>query len=243
MRWQAVKWRAVLLLAVAVGALVGPSLQTAYGQAGGNPSSVAGVVVDADGVLKKLSVTDRGGRLMNERIAAAKAALAPTISRPSKLRKISLNRLEKAIRDKNAVPTDEMRFLAGLLRVRYVFCYPKTGDIVIAGPAEGWVTNAVGRVVGITSGRPVVQLQDLAVALRAFPPDGPATQMVGCSIDPTQEGLAEMQRFLYQVGSRATPAQTRFIVNGLRASLGLQDVSVNGVPPNTHFAQVMVEAD
>ena len=56
-----------------------------------------------------------------------------------------------------------MRNLAGLLRVRYVFYYPESKDIVLAGPAEGWVPDASGRVVGITSGRPVLQLQDLAV--------------------------------------------------------------------------------
>ena len=49
---------------------------------------------------------------------------------------------------------------------------------------------------GITSGRPVVQLQDVVVALRAFPSGGNATPLIGCSIDPTQEGLAAMQQFL-----------------------------------------------
>lgn len=67
--------------------------------------------------------------------------------------------------------------------------------------------------------------------------------MVGCSIDPTEEGLASLQRFLRQVGSRATPADTQFIVNGLRTSLGMQRVRVDGIPADTHFAQVMVEAD
>ncbi len=31
-----------------------------------------------------------------------------------------------------------MRHLAGLTRLKYVFCYPESGDIVIAGPAEAW---------------------------------------------------------------------------------------------------------
>ena len=95
----------------------------------------------------------------------------------------------------------------------------------------------------MTSGRPVVQLRDLVVALRAFPPGSRGAAVIGCSIDPTQEGLAEMQRFLRSVGSRAVPGQTQFIVNGLRTSLGLQQVSISGIPPKTHFAQVMVEAD
>ena len=85
------------------------------------------------------------------------------LARFSKLRKVSLTRLEKAIDAKDGVVTEEMRYLAGLLRVKYVFFYPDSGDIVVAGPAEGWASDPTGRVVGITTGRPVVQLQDLVV--------------------------------------------------------------------------------
>jgi len=200
-------------------------------------------VVDAQGVLHRQLYSDPGGRLSRQRLAAARASLAPELAKYSKLRKISLNRLEDAVRDKNGVITGEMRYLAGLLRVRYVFYYPETRDIVLAGPAEGWVTSVSGRVVGMTSGRPVVQLQDLIVALRAFPPQGSPTPLIGCSIDPTQEGLAAMQRFLRSTGSFATPAHTQPIRTGLQTSLGMQTVSIEGVPPSTHFAQVLVEAD
>jgi hypothetical protein len=86
-------------------------------------------------------------------------------------------------------------------------------------------------------------LQDLVVALRAFPPDTQGARLIGCSIDPTQEGLAAMQRFLRAQGSGAVPAQTAQIVQGLQTSLGPQTVSINGVSPKTHFAQVLVEAD
>ena len=47
-----------------------------------------------------------------------------------------------------------MRYLAGLTRLEYVFYYPETQDIEIAGPAEGWVVDASGRVVGMESGLP-----------------------------------------------------------------------------------------
>ena len=250
MRWQTIACRAVFLSVLVGVVMAGPTARKAYAQAGGGGAggnqgagNQAGVVVDAQGVLQMRAVTDWGGRLMMQRIASAKASLAPEVGKFSNLRKISLNRLEKAIRQKNGATTDEMRYLAGLLRVRYVFYYPETQDIVIAGPAEGWVTNPVGRVVGITSGRPAVQLQDLVVALRAFPPGEKGTRMIGCSIDPTQEGLAEMQRFLRYIGSIDPRGNTQYIVNGLQTSLGLQTVSIDGVPPNTHFAQVLVEAD
>ena len=134
-------------------------------------------------------------------------------------------------------------YLAGLTRLKYVFFYPETKDIVIAGPAEGWGEDLSGRVCSLSSGRPVLELQDLIVALRAYPPHGNSLNVIGCSIDPTPEGLARMQDFLRQLGGQATPDDTDMIVNGLRTSLGLQKISVLGVPADTHFAQVMVEAD
>ena len=251
MRWQAIVGRKVLFLAAIVTAMAWLSGPAAYGQDdggdGGTTTNQAGVAVDANGVLTKLVVPDAGGRLMRQRVAAAQAALSYDLARPSKLRKVSLNRLEQTFRDKGGVLTDEMRYLAGLLRVRYVFFYPESGDIVLAGPAEGWVTNPTGRVVGLTSGRPVIQLQDLVVALRTFPPDGSKAGVIGCSIDPTKEGLANLQSLLRQVGSTVSGPPSRTAGNQFAAavqrSMGMQDVRVMGVAPDTHFAQVMVEAD
>ena len=52
-----------------------------------------------------------------------------------------------------------------------------------------------------------------------------------------------MQSFLAEFGRQATPNHTEYIVNELRDKLGLQTISVGGIPATTHFAQVMVEAD
>ncbi len=209
-------------------------------------NSVAGVEVDADGVLRMHMFADRGGALTRTRIAEAMRSLDPDIVATSRLRKVSLNRLEDAIAKRIAAgdtPTEAMLYLAGLLRIQYVFVYPETGDIVIAGPAEGWASDLSGRVRGITSGAPVIELQDLIVALRAFPPGGAETPVIRCSIDPTKEGLANLQQFLARLGGGATPNQTNFIVDGLRRSLGLQNVTIGGVPADTHFAKTLVEAD
>lgn len=206
---------------------------------------LAGVYVDAEGVLHKRVFNDPHGQLMKQRASAARASLAHHVASPSKLRKISLTRLEHAIvegHQQGRQITPEMLNLAGLTRLTHVFFYPDSGDVVIAGPAEGWVKDLSGRTRGLESGRPVLELQDMVVALRMFPPGGEHT-VIGCSIDPTEEGLARMQAFLRQIGGRATPADTQSIVDGLRTSLGLQKVRILGVPPDTHFAQVMVEAD
>ena len=242
MRWPLVGYRMVFLLTALAVAASGPLAHLTLGQTV-NPTSAAGVLIDGNGVLHKRTTADPGGQVARQRAASAKASMPPELTRSSTLRKVSLTRLEKAIVQNGGVPTEVMRYLAGLQRVRFVFCYPDSGEVVIAGPAEGWITNVAGRVVGINSGRPVVQLQDLVVALRAFPPGAESTRLIGCSIDPTQEGLAEMQRFLLSHGSYATPAQTQYLVHNLRTALGPQDISINGVPPDTHFAQVLVEAD
>jgi len=227
----------VMLLAVVAMAMAAPKI--VFGQQ-------AGVAIDAAGVLVLKSTADQSGRLTKEQQAAVRAGLNTLAAKRSLMRYVSLKHLENAIREKGGTITDEMRYLAGLLRVRYLFFYPDSGDIVIAGPAEGWTTDPSGRIVGISSGRPVIRLEDLCVALRAFPPGGSPTKLIGCSIDPTKEGLAAMQRFLRSVGSNADPRdtqRTQFIVQGLQSNLGLQTVSVNGVSPKTHFAVVMVEAD
>jgi hypothetical protein len=209
-------------------------------------AQAAGVVVDAAGVVQLKTTADQSGRLSKEQQAAARGGLNTQAAKRSPLRYISLKHLEKTIRDKNGAINDEVRYLGGLLRVHYVFFYPDSGDIVLAGPAEGWTTDPAGRVVGISSGRPVIRLDDLCVALRAFPPSGSATKLIGCSIDPTKEGLAAYEQFVRSIGSNLDPRDSQrieFIAEGMRNSKGLQTVTVNGVSPKTHFAMVMVEAD
>ncbi|QGJ70153.1 Secreted protein containing DUF1598 [Planctomycetales bacterium 10988] len=206
----------------------------------------AGVAVDADGVLRTHQIPDPHGRLRHQRMSAAQASLDQDIAKFSSLRKISLTRLEQAIEkciEEGREPTQEMQHLAGLQRIQYLFAYPESGDLVIAGPAEGWYHDGANRALGLSTHDPVMLLEDMVVAMRAFPPGGEQTPLVGCSIDPTTEGLQRMQQFIMRVGHTATPAQTQFIVNGLRQSLGLQTVSIWGIPGGTHFAQVMVEAD
>lgn len=208
--------------------------------------NTSGVAVDADGVLRRMMVNDFTGQLNRQRVQESLAEIDTDIARFSKLRKVSLTRLAKLIQNSIAEghgPTEEMKYLAGLTRIKYVFFYPETQDIVIAGPAEGWVDTVEGRVLGVETGLPVLQLQDLIVALRAFPPGERSNPLVYCSIDATDEGLMRMQEFLQSIGRQIVPGDEQFIVQGLRESLGMQMITLGGISPNTHFAQVMVEAD
>lgn len=209
-------------------------------------SAIAGIAVDADGVLKMFAVTDRGGVLTKRRIEEARKIHDASIWKSSPLRKVSLNRLEAAVQARLAAgekPSDEMLNLVGLTRIKYVFFYPETNDIVVAGPAEPWADDLTGRARGIDSGRPVILLEDLVVALRTFGPQSRDSAIITCSIDPTREGLANMQEFLRRIGRTNPNISETGIVKGLKESLGLQVIRITGVPANTHFAQVLVEAD
>ena len=199
--------------------------------------------IDPQGVLR---VMQNNPALTMQKLRAAKQALPQQLARPSKMRMVSLNRLEaqiaKRIQAKEQL-TPEMLVLAGLTRVEYVFFYPESGDIVLAGPAEGFGRDANDRLVGVDTGKPCILLEDLVVALRAFPPQGDTSNMIKVSIDPTKEGLARMQETLKQIGSTYQPNQIPTIVNALRQSLGMNDVTLEGVPRTTHFAHVLTEAD
>ena len=124
-----------------------------------------GVSIDAEGVLDVKTFSDPGGRLRLERMAAVKADLPADLRKFTKLRKISLRRLEAAIAErlKAGKPLEaELRYLAGLQRVQFAFCYEASGDepgdVVLAGPAEGWFADPSGRIVGVTTQRPVILL-------------------------------------------------------------------------------------
>ena len=152
--------------------------------------------VDASGVLRTRIIQDQNGSLMRQLQAAAKNSQKADLAKQSTMRKVSLNRLEAAIQEcisQGRPVSEEMMNLAGLQRLQYVFYYPETKDIVIAGPAEGFFTSPTGRIVGLTSLQPTLRLEDLVVALRAAVKE---TGDIGCSIDPTANGLAKLNQYL-----------------------------------------------
>jgi len=237
--------RALTFLTFALVATMAPTLVSAQVNAFAPP---AGVIIDTEGVFRMKIYDDPNGELVRQRIADAKATMDPKVFAKSKSRKVSLNRLQKAIEARQAKglkPTDEMLALAGLTRLQNVLVYPDSGDIVIAGPADGWVKDASGRVVSVNNGRPVLELQDLVVALRAYPPGTKDTPKIGCSIDPTQEGLKRHREYFQTLVGLGVPDEERAaaIAEDMKKALGPQKVRIEGVAPNTHFAQVMVEAD
>ena len=205
-----------------------------------------GIEIDPNGVLRSRTVIDQSGKLTRQRLNAAKRALNEEVQTKSPMRKISLNRLEAEIKKLKAsgqpIP-EEMKYMAGLNRVSHVFYFPETKDIVLAGPAEGFFVNGNNRVVGMESGQATLQLEDMIVALRAYGPESRPAGMISCSIDPTQEGLQRMKVAMSEVQRNFRPGDERQVVEMYKNALGLQNVTVKGVSPNTHFARVMVDAD
>lgn len=205
----------------------------------GGRNNVGGVAVDPAGILTNAS-RDETEQLRKMRTEGLKPVPAE-LKGKTELRKISLRALETAVEEsaKTGQPLpDAVQYLAGLQRIRYVFAYPEQNDIVLAGPGEGWTVDNRGNVVGATTHRPVMLLDDLVVALRAA--KQAALGGMTCSINPTPDGIAKLRAFMANVRTIGDPDATGQAVEN---ALGMQQISVTGVPSTSHLARVLVAAD
>ena len=211
----------------------------------GGPGAIdgfeGGVKVDPTGLLRKVALDS--GNTTGLR-AKSKWGVSDDVRRGSTLRKISLVRLERELQRRFALgqkPDDAMQALAGIERIQYLFVYPESGDIVIAGPAGDWRPDSEGRLVSVSTGRPVLRLDDLVVLLRnAWSPEG----KFGCSITPKQEGLAAVKAYLAESSkSPLKPGQRDRWADTIREKLGRQTIEVYGIDPRSRVGRVIVEAD
>jgi len=191
----------------------------------------SGVLVDAKGVLKRVERRDAGGTLAAMVLAARKAAMNGDVAAPSDLRLVSLTRLEREIAARlgrgERVP-EEMKQLAGLSSVQYVFVDADSKELMIAGPAK-----ADG----------LLRLDDLVTVMRTY--EGRGKQMFGCSIDPRKEGLAAVKSFVEESQAQGPLAagQSKRFAQQIGDTLGRQDITTYGVPADSRVARVIVEAD
>jgi hypothetical protein len=226
------------LVTLAIFALIGP-LAAGVAHAQILARAVGGVAVDVDGVVSNPQLSD-----LKELQTAWEAGLqdAPAdLNGWTDLRYVSLRQLEEEVAAARAASEelpDAVRFLAGLQRVRYVLVYPERQDIVLAGPAEGWRADTMGNVVGATTGRPVLLLDDLMVALRTAMSSNRTG--ISCSIDPTPDGLQRMRQLSGQLSARGGP---QVPARQMEEAVGPQTITVTGVPSTSHFARVLVAAD
>lgn len=225
-----------LIVAVAAVAVLCIASSEATAQFFRQPS-VGGVKIDADGVISNPQVAE----LKQLQTAWQKGLeqVPADLEKWTDMRFVSLKQLESevaAARAANKPLPESVRYMAGLQRVRYVLVYPEKQDIVLAGPAEGWKIDTLGNVVGATSNRPVLTLDDLMVALRVA--ESSNSSGISCSIDPTAEGLQRMQQLSRRLNSNPQIASRQ-----MEEAVGLQTVSVTGIPATSHFARTIVAAD
>jgi uncharacterized protein DUF1598 len=206
-----------------------------------------GVMVDAAGSLKLVKATAPTADLANRRGTAPSEEMqvAADPHRESKLRYVSLPRLEREIvRRQNEHQSLEptMLTLAGLQRIQYIFVYPETHDLVLAGPAGDWKVAPFGRVVSAKTGQPIVRFDDMLTVFRRGQQS--PESFFGCAINPRQESLAATQAFLDK--SKATPLEPSrrgAWLEKIRGTMGQQDIDIFGIDPASRVARVLVEAD
>jgi hypothetical protein len=212
------------------------------GHRGGRSGAVGGISIDVSGAVGPPS---RDGLKLHLAELRKEIKAAPDdMVMPVKMRIISLKALAASCADamKNQFGRlpDEVRFLAGLQRIKYVFVDQENSDILIAGPAEGWRIDDRANVVGITTGRPVLQLDDLLVAFRQV--HAARIEGISCSIDPTEEGYRNLQKVLDAQRSQGR-LNPRVLEPAMKKAFGPQVVTIKGVPATSHFARVLVAAD
>lgn len=203
--------------------------------------AVGGISINPEGVLSTAAV-DAVGKLQQARSDALEQIPAD-LSRPG-TRTISLKGLEQAIRnhlDRGEPLPDAVQYLAGLTQIQYVFVYPEQQDIVLVGPGEPWRVSPQGALVGTQTGRPIMLLDDLVIAMRTA--RDAAQGGISVSIDPTAEGLQRLRQFTSHLRPLPPGSNPQPVVSAIEQNLGLQQISINNVPATSHFARVLVAAD
>ena len=196
-----------------------------------------GVYIDAEGVLRSTGKPD-------ERLAALRAKAAK-LPKDDKLVYISLPRIfaeARKLREKGEALPADLRFLGGIVRLKYVFVFPEEKDLVIAGPAEPFDVDVAYRPLGRYTGRPVLQLDDLVTALRHVGPGGKSGAL-GCTLEVTQEIFDRIQKKTKEVGPMAPSIGNRRATELIAEAGGAQPVKYIGLEADNRYAAVCIEAD
>jgi hypothetical protein len=209
-----------------------------FAQIVGGNAVVGGVKISADGLLQF-------------RQPAGGLPAAPVFTATPKdhsMVYISLPRaLERwrAAREKDAAAElpPELRYLQGMTQIRALFLFPAQHDIVLAGPAEPVRADNPLEAVGSATGRPLLQLEDLIVAMRSIGGWGGTSarrqEFFGCSLEPPGNLAAVWGPTLQKFGNGPRAK----LVEELKKGLGPQPVKLFGVPDDSRVAAVMVAAD
>lgn len=194
-----------------------------------------GVDLDAEGVIR-LRETAVDPRLAEIRKKGVKQGDLCYVSLPRLLAEA-----KKCVDEGRPIP-DSIRYLGGLVKIQYVFVYPEEGDLVLAGRAEPFDTKVPFRPLGHLSGRPVLHLDDLIVALRACS-SGKIPPRIGCDIEVTKEIVERCQAKLKELTPKAQEMGGKKVAEAIAQAGGNQAVVYYSIPADSRFAVVCAEAD
>lgn len=155
---------------------------------------------------------------------------------PRKLRAVSLRVLQETIQQ-TARPPAQALSLGGITRIAGYVVDEKSRDLVLLGEAD--------------PSAPGIRTADLAVALRyAWRQYGVIRGRVryytapGCSIDPDPGVIHRLSEISERIGAQQPTEDIEAAIREWEAACETpQKVRVMGVPRNSHFANVMVDAD
>ena len=203
-----------------------------------------GVLFAVNALANAVSVEKSMSRL-NMAAEYAKTANQNTdVRQASDLRMVSLTRLEKHLGQlvKEGRPiSEDLRTIAGITEIKYLFVFPETQDIVIAGPAGNWIMTADGRALNNASQRPTLNLDDLVTLSKVFSNDGARSFM--CTINPKPNQVVAVQQYVSQNQNSLSKQTVARFTKEVEQRLGLQNVIVQGIPNDSRVASVIVEAD
>ena len=225
---------------------VSPSSWEALGGVGSARPFVSGIFVDPRGVLQ--SRTERIAEFPSQDfLYPARARTSDGVTRATSLRVISLRRLEQSLAnrlDNGLLPTDDMRHLAGMIRLEALVLQTDDRDILLLGPATGWQYNSDGCAISTTHQSPTLVLDDLLLLLQAARGDH-RPGVFGCSINTRDSNLADLRDFVEQSNRNGplAPGQLQRWLRELQRRLGRQEVVIQGIPADSRVAQVLVAAD
>lgn len=201
--------------------------------AGGKSTQIPyfnGVYVDPRGHVRRMK---EGGALPNALSAVSGQNLLQKWRAGKGMRTISLKQLDAALTDMVSAglqPNSQMQYLAGISRIQYVVVDIANEDVLIAGPATKGEAGSGGFL-----------LEDLITLARLV---SRKTVPLGCSIDPTSEGLLRASHLLSDPATIGRLSRNpKVVAEQLKSAVGPQSIAVFGLEPSSSTAVALVDVD
>ncbi|MCA9193801.1 MAG: DUF1598 domain-containing protein [Planctomycetales bacterium] len=201
---------------------------------GGNSTIMefpSGVYVDPAGQLKRVErlPTREDEKALGSLLQRNEGANGAWLE-PSPLRVVSLRSLESAVLSavkEGKRPSDELLNLAGLTKLVYVRVDPANEDVLLAGPSE---PHSIA-----------FQLEDLATVAALI---NQHTSPLGCSIEPSHQGLLAAQQLLSNEKNIALLGRSpRQFAEKLQAAVGPHTIHTFGIDEKSCTAIALIDAD